>query len=172
MYTIDENDILEKIEDLPQSSIGAPIPMICCDEHTLYLAYYIQNTPDNWDGTIVKVVGPDTNDEMVSLVKFELCYSHMFGPPNDEAYTGHPLADRGLEPYSIFEVKNSSWIRQAAQRNSVHPYHKPDYFFKGKRHFLFFFHDTTFECIAKSMTYEIQQGSVKQVIANAIANIS
>ena len=105
MYTIDENDILEKIEDLPQSSIGAPIPMIGCDEHTLYLAYYIQNTPENWDGTTVKVVGPDTNDEMVALVKFELCYSHMFGPPNDEAYTGHPLADRGLEPYSIFKVK-------------------------------------------------------------------
>ncbi len=171
MYEIDEQDELIEIQDLPQSSIGAPIPMIACDEHALLLAYYIENVPDDWDGTSVRVVGPDSNDETVALLKFEWCYAHMFGPPNDEAYTGHPLADRGLAPYSVFEVRNSSWIRLAERRNAVHPYHKPECFLENKRHFIFFFHDSTYECIAKSYSFELLQGSVKGVLTDAIQNI-
>jgi len=170
MYEIDEQDELIEIWDLSQSSIGAPIPMFACDEHTLYLAYYIQNVPDGWDGASVKVVGPETTDETVALLRFDCCYAHMFGPPNDEAYAGHPLADRGLEPYSVFEVKNSSWIRQAERRNSVHLYHKAEYFFENKRHFIFF-HDSTYECIAKSFTGELIQGAAKGVLSDAIKDI-
>ncbi len=171
MYDIDEQDELIEIRDLPQSSIGAPNPMIACDEHALCLAYYIQDAPDGWDGSSVRVVGPDSASETVALLRFEWCYAHMFGPPNDEAYTGHPLADRGLEPYSVFEVKNSSWIRQAERRNAVHPYHKAEHFFKNKRHFIFFFHDSTYECIAKSFNVELIQGSVKGALSDAIKNI-
>lgn len=170
MYNIDEKDELLEIRDLPQSSIGAPIPMIACDEHTLYLAYYIKDVPEDWDGSSVKVVGPDS-DETVALLRFDRCYSHMFGPPNDEAYSGHPLADRGLEPYSIFEVKNSSWVRAAERRNAVHPYHNPECFLEDKRHFIFFFHDSTYECIAKSFDVELIHGSVKGVLGNAIQKI-
>lgn len=171
MYEIDEQDELLEIPDLPQSSIGAPIPMIACDEHTLYLAYYIENTPEDRVRTSVEVVGPDSADETVALLKFETCYAHMSGPPNNESYTGHPLSDRGLKPYSVFEVKNSSWIRQAERRNAVHPYHKPEYFFENKRHFIFFFHDSTYECIAESFSVELINGSVKDVLANAIQDI-
>lgn len=145
--------------------------MIACDEHTLYLAYYVEDVPDGWDGSSVRVVGPDSTDETVALLRFEWCYAHMFGPPNDEAYAGHPLADRGLEPYSVFEVKNSSWIRQSERRNAVHPYHKAVHFFENKRHFIFFFHDSTYECIAKSFTVELIQGSAKGVLSDAIRNI-
>ena len=52
----------------------------------------------------------------------------MFGPPNDEAFDGHPLARRGLRPYGAFEVTHSSWIRQLEQMNSVHPHHSPPLF--------------------------------------------
>ncbi len=171
MYEIDEQDELLELQGLPQSSVGTPIPMVACDEHTLYLAYYIEPVIDDWDGTAVRIVGPDSANETVALVKFEQCYAHMFGPPNDEAYSAHPLADRGLEPYSVFEVKRSSWIRRSEKRNAVHPYHKAEYFFENKRHFIFFFHDSTYECIAKSFSVELIPGSVKGVLSEAIQNI-
>lgn len=171
MFEIDERDKLIEIRDLPQSSIGAPIPMIACSEQTLNLAYYIEDVPDDWDGSSVRVVGLDPTDETVALLRFELCYAHMFGPPNNEAYTRHPLADRGLKPYSAFEVKNSSWIHQAERRNAVHPCHKAERFFENKRHFILIFHDSTYECIAKSFTVKLIKGSTKGVLCDAIKDI-
>jgi len=32
-----------------------------------------------------------------------------FGGPNDEALGGHPLYERGLGRYGVYEVFNSSW---------------------------------------------------------------
>ena len=54
----------------------------------------------------------------------------MFGPPNDEAFSGHPLASRGLHPYGAFKIENSSWIRHLEKMNSVHPNHHPERYFK------------------------------------------
>jgi hypothetical protein len=121
MYEIDELDELYEIKDLPQSSLGALIPMIARDEHVIYLTYYVENVSEDLDAASVKVVDSDAAGETVALIKFKRCYAHSFGPPNDEAYTGHPLVDRELETYSAFEVINSSWIRKAEKRNSVHP---------------------------------------------------
>ncbi len=69
------------------------------------------------------------------------------GAPNEEAIAGHPLSDRGLEPFAAFEIKQSSWIRQLEKLNSVHPYHDRERFLESKRHFVFVFHDSTFECL-------------------------
>lgn len=69
----------------------------------------------------------------------------MFGPPNDEAFAGHPLADRGLNPYSVAEVQRSSWIRGLERMNSVHARHSRERFLEHKRHFVFAFHDSTFK---------------------------
>ena len=171
MYEIDEYDELHEINHLPQSSIGAPIPMIACDEGTLYLAYYIENVPHDWDGSSVRIIDSDSSGETVALVRFEGCYAHTFGPPNDETFSGHPLANRGLKPYSVFEVKHSSWIRKAESRNAVHEYHNSELFLKNKHHFIFFFHDSTYECIAKSLELKLIKGSVREVLSNAIQKI-
>jgi hypothetical protein len=53
------------------------------------------------------------------LLEFSGCYAHLFGPPNDEAFSGHPLASRGLQPYRITEVKHSSWIAVPRARSSL-----------------------------------------------------
>src|SRR5262249_17748356 len=73
--------------------------------------------------------------------------AHYFGPPNDEALSGHPLYRKGLRHYGVCEVKNSSWVRALERMNRVHPSHHPR-MFSRYRHFVFTFHDTTFECIA------------------------
>lgn len=154
---------LEKINALPQSSVGAPIPVVLSDEHKLFLCYYIEDTPEGWDGTTVKVVNTDTADETVAVITFERYSTYKFGPPNDEAIAGHPLYKKGLKPYSIFKVKGSSWIEELEKMNSVHRYHDKKRF-DALSHFIFVFHDSTFECVAEGMSFEIKAGSVKSIV--------
>lgn len=171
MYEVDRKDKVVRLKNVPQSSIGAPIPIVLAGEHDVLLAYYLQNTPEGWDGTSVKIVGLDSEDESVAIVTFENCYAHMFGPPNDEVFSGHPLSNRGLEPYSAYEVRKSSWIRKLERMNSVHEYHDKRQFMKYKKHFVFSFHDTTFECVAETFKFEISNGSVRSMVPRMLESI-
>jgi hypothetical protein len=144
MYTVDNRDKVLPMTDIPQSSIGAPIPVILADEHTTVVAYYTQEDENDLDRDI----------EPIAIITFKSCRSSLFGPPNDEAFSGHPLYSRGLKPYSSFIIENSSWLRKYIEMNSVHPYHTPE-LFKDNKHFILSFHDSTFECIAESYNFEV-----------------
>ena len=87
----------------------------------------------------------------------------MFGSPNDEAFEGHPLESRGLHPYGVFEIENSSWRRELEKRNSIHDRDNPENS-AGYKHFIFAFHDSTFECIAMSFEISIHEGSLKDIL--------
>ncbi len=163
MYQVDERDEVVELRDVPQSSVGAPLPIVLSDEYKILIAYLLQETPENWSGKTVRVVDFETENELIAIVEFSQYHSYMFGAPNDEAFEGHPLQKRGLEPYAVFEIQNSSWIRQLERMNSVHPYHKPERFAKLK-HFIFAFHDSTFECVAESFEITIQRGSLKDIL--------
>lgn len=168
MYSVDSRDTVAELTDVPQSSVGAPCPMILAGENCLHLAYFLQNQPENWDGTTVRMVSEDSTGEPVALVKFTAAYAHMFGPPNDEAFAGHPLASRGLGPYGVYSVSNSSWIRTLEGMNAVHPFHKPEHYSRY-RHFVFAFHDTTFECVAEAFSISLHVGSVAGVLQQSFA---
>lgn len=166
MYSVNQKDRVVPITDIPQSSVGAAIPIVLSDELVTVVAFYIQNTPEGWDGTWVRVVSADTEGETVALIRFSICYASFFGPPNDEAFAGHPLAGRGLTPYGAFLIEHSSWIRQ--RMNSVHPYHKPERY-QTLNHYTLSFHDSTFECVADSYQIELYEGSARSAISR-IAN--
>jgi len=170
MYSVDDRDKVLELKDAPQSSVGAPCPMILAGEDYLYLAFFLQDTPARWDGSTVRVVSEDTSGEAVCLVAFTNIYAHFFGPPNDEAFSGHPLASRGLRPYCVFEIQDSSWIRKLERMNSVHPYHRSERFAE-LRHFIFAFHDTTFECLAQDFSASVRDGSVAGVLADAFRDL-
>ena len=154
---------LEEIKDFPQSSVGAPIPVVLSDEHKLFLCYYVQDPVEGWNGTTVKMVDADTADEAVAVITFKRYRVYKFGPPNDEAITGHPLYKKGLKPYSIFKVNGSSWIEELEKMNSVHPHHDKKRF-DALSHFIFVFHDSTFECVVEGISSEIKSGSVKSIV--------
>jgi hypothetical protein len=163
MYSVDEKDHVVPIKDIPQSSVGAPIPVVLSDEFVTVVAFYLQKTSDDWDGTSIRIVSKETEGEPLALVRFSCCYASMFGPPNDEAFAGHPLADRGLGPYGAYVVENSSWIRRLEQMNSIHPSHKPRRFWERK-HYVLSFHDSTFECVADDYTVELHWSSLKKIL--------
>ena len=163
MYPVDERDRVIELKDVPQSSVGAPLPIVLSDEFKILLAYIAEESPPGWDGTTVRIVGADTSCESLALAEFEFYWSYMFGAPNDEAFCGHPLAARGLRPYGAFRIADSSWVRQLERMNSVHPRHNPDRFDELK-HFVFAFHDSTFECVAKGFTISQHQGTLESLL--------
>jgi hypothetical protein len=163
MYTVDGQDRVLELEDVPQCSVGAPLPVVLSNEHSLLLAYYVQNPEPGWDGTTIRIVDHRTSEEPVAVIEFSRPYAMMFGPPNDEAFSGHPLASRGLGPYNAYKVENSSWIRSLERMNAVHPYHRPEKF-HAYSHFIFAFHDSTFECIATGYVITSAFGPLDRVV--------
>ena len=166
MYEVDSKDEVLPISGPPQCSVGAPHPVVLADEHRTLLAYLVEDESPIGDGEDVWEVDGSSTEEQVALIRFHRCRAHGFGPPNNEAFGGHPLADRGLEPYGIFEIRHSSWVRRLERMNSVHLRHRPESF-ADDRHFVFSFHDSTFECVATGFDFVVQTGSARETILAA-----
>ncbi|MEN6372506.1 MAG: hypothetical protein ABFD64_10900 [Armatimonadota bacterium] len=156
MYQVDDLDRVVELDQIPKATLGAPMPIVLATDYGVAIAYYL------YAG---KSIGQDSQYEPIAIVVFRHCYAHMFGPPNDETFNGHPLYSRGLKPYGVYEVRNSSWLRCLERMNAIHPNHDPARFMDEKRHFVFAFHDSTFECIAEGFDAEIQQGPWSSIIS-------
>lgn len=165
MYTVDNQDVVIEVSDAPRPDVGAPLPLILSDEHHLFLAYLVSEPDPDWDGSCVNVVSPNSNDEAVALIRFKGPYARMFGPPNDDTIQGHPLSNRGLEPYAVFEIQGSSWIRGLEAMASGR-------FLVPLRHFIFAFHDSTFECVAQGFEVEIFRGSLRNVLDRMVESLT
>ena len=167
MYEVDDQDRVVMLEDIPQSSVGAPLPLIVANEQRVVLAYYVHSADPSWDGKTVRIVDQERSEEPIALVRLE-CTAHMFGPPNDEAFIGHPLASRGLHPYAVFRIEGSSWIRRLERMNRVHQRHRPERF-KQLQHLVFAFHDSTFECVCRDFDVRFEHGSMLDVTPTMLA---
>lgn len=117
---------------LPLCDAGAPMPLVLGDGHSVWLSYFGADEPFFSERAVVKFTGVD---------------SVTFGGANDEALHGHRLWGKGLELYSFHEVIASQWIATRERENSVHERHRPATFAR-LRHFVYTFHDDTFECLA------------------------
>lgn len=169
-YTPDARNRVVPLADAPQSAVGAPLPVVLASDYQLLLIYLLQETPPEWDGTWVTVVSGESEDMPVAVIEFQAPHAHLFGPPNDEAIAGHPLAERGLHPYGAYVVESSSWIRAMERMNSVHPYHKPERF-RLLTHYAFTFHDSTFECAANGHTVSLHRGSLRAIVGQMAARL-
>lgn len=168
MYAIDKLDRVIEMHDAPQPNSGASMPFILSDEQRVLLAYMVSDS-DKAISAVFKMMSADSPG-FVALVEFVLPRAHMFGPPNDETFRSHPLVERGLRPYCVFEVLDSSWIRQLARMNRSHRQHSPG-LFEDLRHYIFSFHDSTFECIAKSLAVNLREGSLRDVMFEMLQRI-
>jgi len=158
LCSVDGRDKVVKLDGVPQSSVGAPSPLVLGGEANALLLYIVEEAPIDWDSPSTYILDSVTPDESFALVEFTGCWSHMFGWPNDEVFHVHPLNARGLKSYGAFQIEKSSWIRLLEKMNSVHSHHRPERF-ERLRHYIFSFHGSTFECIAEGFTVSMHKGS-------------
>jgi hypothetical protein len=129
-------------------------------EHSAFLTFNAMRPSDRMS----PYGGPQMEDAGIALVEFEMCTITKFGYPNDEAWGGIPRT-RGLG-YGIYEVLNSTWVRELTTLNRFSFPDTPEDV--RSRHFLFLFHDSSFECIAAGMKLEL----VDRPYANVFARIA
>lgn len=142
---IGPREIVLPVKSAPPCDTGAPRPVLVSTSASLFLAY-------------------DRADGERCLLTFQHVDSVLFGGSNDEALHGHRLWDHGLEYYAFQEVINSAWIIQREHENSIHPYHRADWLARY-RHFIFTFHDETFECIAADFRADDLDGAPPAAVA-------
>lgn len=111
------------------------MPEIKADENDLEITFYLLES------------------DRRGKLKFKSVLQFTFGYPNEEAIEGHRYYALGLLPFKFVEVQDSEIIKNIIKANRVHQYHK-DELFKEWRHFVFPFHDTTLEVIAKFYEFE------------------
>lgn len=160
MYAIDEHDRVVPFDGVPKLDAVAS-PIVLAPPSAVVLVYVIATPPHEWDRVWVETRA--TEPKQLAVVKFPGASSHMLGLPNDEVLHGHPLSSRGLQAYSAQEVLNSSWVRGLERVNSVHDRHDRERFLK-LRHFIFTFHDVTFECIASRFSSETSCHSAVDIL--------
>lgn len=108
-------------------------------------------------------------DAGIGVVEFHRCNLTKFGYPNDEALRGHPLYQNGLDVGSrVFEVLYSSWIREITEQNRLCFPNTED---SDQRHFIFTFHDSTFECIADGFQTSLHLESYEKVLTGIAQRI-
>lgn len=144
--------------------VGAPLPFLLCNDYRAFLTFYVRESHPDWDGTRVKIVDPKSMQKVsLCLVTFKRCISAKLGHPNDEVQSGHPLAGRGLEGYTAQIVKNSPWLQEVRKTNSVHSCDKPN-LWNSVNHYVFWFHDSTFECLAESYEVEVSSETMSELL--------
>jgi hypothetical protein len=141
---------------------GAPMPQVISDGSTAVLLCYASEAPSNTrvEGARTSVATNGRSD----LIRFTFsrCSSIRFGSPNDEALHGHPLYGRGLQFYQAHIVRNSAWV---AELNAIRSAHSGNRGPSDETHFLFAFHDDTFEAIADEVRVEDIEGSMRSALA-------
>ncbi len=162
MYRVDGDDQVIPLESVPLPDTGTPCPLVVAVESTVYLAYRVSVREENWV-SLPYLSGSDSSGLAITIIRFHKATAHMFGPPNDEAFSGHPLYGRGFMPYCVSEVEHSSWISTLERMNAVHPHHSSE-FYKDDRHFVFAFHDSTFECIARCFEILRYRGTLQSAL--------
>ncbi len=150
---------------------GAPLPHVLSNDSQVFLIFYLATFDPDWDGTHAKMRKPDDETaESLAVVEFQRPLSVKFGSPNDEVFSGHPLYGKGLEFYRAQVVENSRWIAEIESINKVHPNYNPETWHK-LHHYILWFHDTTFECIARRYeveTYHESLGSVMERVSKRL----
>jgi hypothetical protein len=162
MYSVDDRDRVIELE-LPQSSVGAPLPIVLADDSTLVVAYFLQGPADSgWDGRTVRIVSHE-DVEPAAIVRFDFFERFTFGQPSDDMIFGgvHPLSERGLSAYGAFEVLESSWLRQIAAAGDRDGGERD---MAEYRHFILAFHDNTLECVAPGFDLHVTEGSLETLL--------
>jgi hypothetical protein len=104
-----------------------------------------------------------------AVIGFTLPLASRFGYPNDEALQGHPLRNSGLHAYGCFEVLDSTWKAALEQQNRIA---FPGWAGWGwARHFVFTFHDSTFECLAEGFAVRSVGGDDTEAFLDAVRRL-
>ena len=97
------------------------------------------------------------DEQNIARLVFHDCLQYRYGSPNDEGFyifNQSRFKNLGVKWGEFYLVHNSDWEKVFPDR-----VHVSDQSLDGLKHFLFYFKDGTFECIAKDYELLIERGA-------------
>lgn len=156
MYIISEKDSIEELADVPIMDVGAPLPIVISSDSDLVLGYHVSNKSPTTYPKHVEVIKGGLEDGRFALVRFWRVISSIAGVPNEDQIENHPLCKRGLASYMAVKVNNSSWLHLIKETYKLED--------DKLNHFIFTFHDSSFECFARSYWVTVFDGCDEAII--------
>jgi hypothetical protein len=141
---------------------GTPMPHLMVNDLKALLAFRLSDPGPVCEASHVANKGDD-RPRPLGLVEFDFCVSARLGTPNDEVFDGHPLNGKGLEAFGAQRVVNSHWLEELEAINRVHLQYRPESW-REQTHFIFWFHDSTFECVARSYKTQTHHTSMRALL--------
>ena len=120
---------------------NAPSPEISINDSTLILKFLLN--PFLWD---------DVEDDEQAELRFNDVLKYRFGGPGSDNFSDFRYYDKGIDNYGFYQLKNSNWTKDFPLDEKViskEPNSSNDNF----KHYVFFFRDNTFECIAEGFKF-------------------
>jgi hypothetical protein len=145
---------------------GAPCPYLLKNDYQTFVTFFLEEHDPSWDRTNVSARNPASSDPAnIAVVEFTHCLAAKMGSPNEEVHNGHPWAGKGLASYTAQEVIHSRWLAEIEAINRVHRYYDAS-MWNRLHHFVLWFHDSTFECLAESFAVELHNESLNKILAD------
>lgn len=95
------------------------------------------------------------------IVTFKNCSITKFGYPNDDAWRAIPRT-KNLT-YDAYEVFESEWDNELDRLNR---FGFPNYQRRRRRHFVWLFHDSSFECLAEDWSARVSDEPIAAILAD------
>jgi hypothetical protein len=121
---------------------------------------------------IYEALPKEKNDrsQHTAIVTFGDCVGCKYSDLNDEVIEGNPLYGRGIEVGGAYIVMNSPWLEEIKKIHSAHHMFNEKLWVR-KRHYLLFFKESTFECIAEDVTSQLKDGPLHEIIYTETRNL-
>ena len=136
--------------DVPLPATAAPVPFIVANEYKTLLCYRVLGAPP----------------ELRALVSFHGVHATRWGPVIDEHLSAHEFGRVGPGFYSPYQYSNSEWLDQAIGAAVVA---SSPWFLGTLYHFVFPFHESTFECLAASIRVEVSSAPPARIREELVA---
>ena len=124
---------------------NAPMPRIEMDNKysTVKLTFYLN-----------AFIHKDVEEDDMGILEFEDCYKYRLGSTNDEGfYRGQcRFSKTGVQWGNFYQIEGSKWEKDFPSDEIIVDRSLTDK--DGLNHYLFYFRDNTFECIAKSYVFK------------------
>ncbi len=122
---------------------NAPMPKVSvsADTNNIFLEFFLNS-----------FIHDNVDEEDLGVLEFINCYMYRLGPTNDEGfYKGQcRFSNSGVVWGDFYQIKDSNWQEDFPDdriivNSTINPNHL--------HHYLFYFRDETFECIAESYSF-------------------
>ena len=145
--------------------VGAPMPHVFANEYCVFLSFLVADSPM-------------TPSEPVRLtyavVEFLRPVAHRLGSPSEDEQFSHYLYGRGQETYRAQRVENSPWLREMidmGKKANSEDDSDEKYWQQHIKHYIFWFHDSTFECLARGYEVHTYHDSINAVVERIIRRL-